>query len=214
MTFGATFREGFGTAMKRVGLYLRVSTDGQTTENQRLALMEVAGRSDWQVVKVFEDRGISGAKGRDKRPEFDKLLRAITRRQIDLVAAWSVDRLSRSMQDLVGFLSELQGCNCNLYLHQQGLDTSTPTGRAMFQMCGIFAELERAILIERINAGIARARVKGTKSGAPIGRAKVSMEREDHVRALLGQGIGIGRAARMAGVGTSVAQRVKLEMAA
>ena len=133
-------------------------------DNQRLALQEVADRSGWNVVEVFEDRGVSGAKGRDRRPQFDRLLKAVTRRRIDMVAAWSVDRLSRSMQDLVSFLAELQGCNCNLHLHQQGLDTSTPTGRAMFQMCGIFAELERAILIERINSGIARARIKGTES--------------------------------------------------
>jgi len=117
-----------------------------------------------------------------------------------MVAARSVDRLSRSLQDLVGFLSELQGVGCNLYLHQQGLDTSTPSGRALFQMLGVFAEW--------INAGIARARVKGTKSGKPIGRARVSHEKEAAVRALLADGIGIARAAKMAGVGTGVAHRV------
>ena len=165
-------------------------------DNQRLALQEVADRSGWNVVEVFEDRGVSGAKGRDRRPQFDRLLKAVTRRRIDMVAAWSVDRLSRSMQDLVSFLVELQGCNCNLHLHQQGLDTSTPTGRAMFQMCGIFAELERAILIERINSGIARARIKGTKSDIDIGRPTVSADREAAVRALLADGVGIARAAR------------------
>src|SRR5262249_3015948 len=109
------------------------------------------------------------------------------------------DRLSRSLQDLVGFLSELQGVGCNLYLHQ-GLDTSTPSGRALFQMLGVFAQW--------INAGIARARVKGTKSGKPIGRARVSHGKEAAVRALLADGIGIARAAKMAGVGTGVAHRI------
>jgi DNA invertase Pin-like site-specific DNA recombinase len=131
-----------------------------------------------------------------------------------MVAAWSVDRLGRSLQDLVGFLGELQGAGCDLYLHQQGLDTSTPAGRAMFQMLGVFAEFERAIICERINAGIARARAKGTKSGLAIGRPMVGADKEQAVRALLAGGMGIGKAARMAGVGTSVAQRIKLDMAA
>jgi DNA invertase Pin-like site-specific DNA recombinase len=200
--------------MGRVALYMRVSTGGQTVENQRLELRAVAERSGWEIVQEYKDEGISGANGRDKRPQFDKLMRAVTRRQVDMVAAWSVDRLSRSLQDLVGFLSELHSAGCNLYLHQQGLDTSTPSGRALFQMLGVFAEFERAILIERINAGIARARTVGTRSGAPIGRAKVSMEREDHVRALLAGGVGILRVAKLAGVGTSVVQRIKSEIAA
>jgi DNA invertase Pin-like site-specific DNA recombinase len=81
-----------------------------------------------------------------------------------------VDRLGRSLQDLVGFLGELNGAGCDLYLERQAVDTTTPAGRALFQMLGVFAEFERAIIQERINAGIARAREKGTKSGKPIGR--------------------------------------------
>lgn len=118
--------------MKRVGIYLRVSTDSQTTENQRRELEAVAGRSGWDVVALYEDAGISGAKGRDKRPGFDRLLKDATNRKVNLVAAWSVDRLGRSLQDLIGFLTELRALNCDLYLHQQALDTSTPSGRAMF----------------------------------------------------------------------------------
>ena len=130
--------------MKRVGIYLRVSTNnGQTTDNQRRELEAVARQSGWNVIEVFEDNGVSGAKGRDKRPAFDRLLKAVTTRKIDMVAAWSIDRLGRSMQHLVGFLSELEAVGCDLYLHQQALNTTTPTGRAMFQMCGVFAEFER-----------------------------------------------------------------------
>jgi DNA invertase Pin-like site-specific DNA recombinase len=125
----------------------------------------------WQVVEEFVDNGVSGAKGRDKRPAFDRLCKAVTRRKIDVVAAWSVDKLSRSLQDLVGFLGELNGAGCDLYLERQAVDTTTPAGRALFQMLGVFAEFERSIIQERINAGIARAREKGTKSGKPIGRA-------------------------------------------
>jgi DNA invertase Pin-like site-specific DNA recombinase len=151
--------------MKRVGIYLRVSTGGQTTENQRRELEAVAARSGWEVAGIYEDAGISGGKGRDKRPGFDRLLKDATARKVNMVAAWSVDRLGRSLQDLVGFLTELQALGCDLYLHQQALDTCTPSGRAMFQMLGVFAEFERGIIRERVNAGLARARAKGTKLG-------------------------------------------------
>jgi DNA invertase Pin-like site-specific DNA recombinase len=151
--------------MKRVGIYIRVSTDGQATANQRRELEAVAARSGWEIVGIYEDAGISGAKGRDKRPGFDRLLKAATARQIDMVAAWSVDRLGRSLQHLVGFLNELQALGCDLYLHQQALDTSTPSGRAMFQMCGVFAESERAMIVGRVNAGLKRARAQGIRLG-------------------------------------------------
>src|SRR5947209_9899227 len=118
----------------RAAMYLRVSRDDQTTENQRLVLAKVAEHRGWAITEVYEDAGISGAKGRDKRPAFDRMLRDATARKIDMIAAWSVDRLGRSLQDLVGFLTELQALGCHLYLHQQATDTTTPSGRAMFQM--------------------------------------------------------------------------------
>ena len=141
------------------------TTDGQTTANQRRELEAVATRSGWEIVGVYEDAGISGAKGRDHRPGFDRLLKDATARKIDMVAAWSVDRLGRSLQHLVGFLNELQALGCDLYLHQQALDTSTPSGRAMFQMCGVFAEFERAMIVGRVNAGLKRAKAQGVKLG-------------------------------------------------
>ena len=113
--------------MKRAAFYVRVSTDQQTTENQLLVLNEVAQRSGWEIVHVCEDAGISGSKGRDRRPGFDALHKAIARREIDIVAAWSVDRLGRSLPDLVAFLSDIQAQGCDLYLHQQAIDTSTPS---------------------------------------------------------------------------------------
>jgi DNA invertase Pin-like site-specific DNA recombinase len=129
--------------MKRVALYLRVSTFGQTVENQERELAEAAERHGWTIAATFKDEGISGAKGRDKRPAFDRLCKAVTRREVDMVAAWSVDRLGRSLQDLVAFLGELQASRVDLYLHQQGLDTTTPAGKALFQMMGVFSEFER-----------------------------------------------------------------------
>jgi DNA invertase Pin-like site-specific DNA recombinase len=190
--------------MKRVGIYLRVSTNSQTTENQRRELEAVAARSGWQVVGFYEDAGISGAKGRDKRPGFDRLLKEATARKIDMIAAWSVDRLGRSLQDLVGFLTELQALGCDLYLHQQRIDTTTPSGRCMFQMCGVFAEFERGMIRERVNAGLARAKAKGT----PLGRPSVKPAVETRIRALRADGMGILKIARTLGIGTSVVQRV------
>src|SRR6201981_1335050 len=153
--------------MKRAVLYLRVSTLDQTTANQERELREVACRMGCEIVKVYKDHGISGAKGRDKRPAFDALCRDATQRRFDLVMAWSVDRLGRSLQDLIGFLSDLHALGIDLFLHQQGLDTTTPSGKAMFQMMGVFAEFERAMIQERVRAGLARAKDEGKRLWRP-----------------------------------------------
>ena len=153
--------------MKRAVLYLRVSTIDQTTANQERELREVATRMGCEIVKVYKDHGISGAKGRDKRPAFDALCRDAAQRKFDVVMAWSVDRLGRSLQDLVGFLSELHALRIDLFLHQQGLDTTTPAGKAMFQMMGVFAEFERSMIQERVRAGLRRAEEEGKQLGRP-----------------------------------------------
>lgn len=191
-------------ARRRVGLYIRVSSDGQTTENQRRELEAVAEVAGWQVVTVFEDAGISGAKGRDKRPGFDAMLKAVTRREVDMVAAWSVDRLGRSMADLVAFLSELHARGPDLYLHQQALDTSTPSGKAMFQMLGVFAEFERAMIQERVKSGLARAKAQGKR----LGRPTVGPAVEARIRQLRADGMGVLKVARTLGIGVSAVQRV------
>lgn len=195
---------------KRVALYVRVSTDGQTTNNQRLELEAVAERHGWHIVETYTDKGISGAKGRDKRPAFDALCKAVARREVDLVAAWSVDRLGRSLIDLVEFCEELRAKDVGLYLHQQGLDTSTPAGRAMFGMVGVFAEFERAMIVERVRAGLARARKEGRVGGRP----RVDTKIESKVRQQLAAGTGIRAIASGLGIGVSVVQRIKGEAAA
>jgi DNA invertase Pin-like site-specific DNA recombinase len=157
----------------KAALYLRVSTKDQTTDNQRRELEAIAARLGHEIVEVYEDAGISGAKGRDKRPAFDRLHRDITTRKIDIVMAWSIDRLGRSLQDLVHFLNHLNAKQVGLYLHKQGLDTTTPSGKLMFQMCGAFAEFEREMIRERVSAGMARAKAKGTRSGKAIGRPQI-----------------------------------------
>lgn len=175
-----------------------------------MALTEVAQRSGWTVVQTFEDAGISGAKGRDKRPGYDALLKAVARREVDIVASWSVDRLGRSLPDLVGFLAELQAHGCDLFLHQQALDTSTPSGRMMFGMLGVFAEFERSMIRARVMSGLDRARQKGVK----IGRPAIPPIRLDRVRKALAAGQSIRAVARATGVSTATVQRVKQSMAA
>ena len=194
--------------MKRCGIYLRVSTDQQTTENQRRVLLEVAERSGWDVVAIFEDQGISGAKGRDQRPGFDALLKAVSRREIDMVAAWSVDRLGRSLPHLIGLLGDLEARGCDLFLHQQALDTSTPTGRAMFAMAGVFAELERSLISARVISGQQRARAKGVRFGRP----NLSLERRTKVQKALKNGLSIRQTAKATGVSTASVQRIKRSM--
>ena len=202
------------TAERAVALYLRVSTDDQTVENQRRELMAACERRGWRVAAEYIDAGISGAKGRGDRPGFDRLHKAIVRGKFDVVAAWSVDRLGRSLQDLVGFLGELHASGVDLYLDRQGVDTSTPAGKAMFQMLGVFAEFERSLIVERVCAGIARARTAGTKSGKAFGRPKISHEREDAVRASLAAGNGIRTTARLNGTGNATVARIAAEMRA
>jgi DNA invertase Pin-like site-specific DNA recombinase len=126
------------------------------------------------------------------------------RREFDLVAAWSVDRLGRSLRDLIGFLQELHGAGVDLYLHQQALDTTTPGGKAMFQMMGVFAEFERSMISERVKSGLARAK----SNGKTLGRPKVSGEVEEQILALREQGLGILKIGKELGVGTSTVQRV------
>jgi DNA invertase Pin-like site-specific DNA recombinase len=153
--------------MKRAVLYLRVSTIEQTTANQERELREIARRMGCDIVKVYKDHGISGAKGCDGRPQFDAMCRDAAKRQFDVVMAWSVDRLGRSLQDLVAFLSELHALRIDLFLHQQGLNTTTPAGKALFQMLGVFAEFERSIIAERVRSGIKRVRSEGKRWGRP-----------------------------------------------
>src|SRR6516162_11209121 len=208
--------------MKKVGIYLRVSTDGQTAENQRRELEAVAARSGWEIVGFYEDAGISGSNGRGKRPAFDRLLKDVTARKINMISAWSVDRLGRSLQHLVGFLNELQALGCDLYLHQQAIDTTTPSGRAMFQMCGVFAEFERAMIVERVNSGLARAKARGVKLGRgnkKDGERSADEQRwgmsrgelERRIRKLHKGGTGILKIGKTRGIGTALVRRVVME---
>ena len=168
--------------MKKAALYLRVSTKDQTTENQRLELERVAEAKGWEIGPVYQDEGISGAKGRDKRPAYDQMLKDAVRAKFNVLMAWDVSRLGRSLGGLVQALEELHSQKVDLYLHQQALDTTTPSGKALFQMCGVFAEFERAMLSERVKAGLVRAAANGARLGRPAIAIDPLKIKEEHVR--------------------------------
>ena len=194
---------------KRAAIYIRVSTDGQTVDNQRLELEQAAEGAGWEIVATYEDNGVSGAKSREHREAFDQLCKDATRRKFDVVMSWSVDRLGRSLQDLVGFLSELHAVGVDLYLHQQSIDTTTPAGKMMFQMMGVFAEFERSMIQERVKAGLKRAQAQGKT----LGRPKVSGKVENAVLAARGDGTGKRKIARQLGIGVSTVNRILSEAA-
>jgi DNA invertase Pin-like site-specific DNA recombinase len=210
---------------KRVCFYLRVSTDDQTIENQRRELTKVAERHGWEVVAEFKDEGISGAKGRDKRPGFDALCKGVSRREFDMIASWSVDRLGRSLQGLVEFLGEVHAKGVDLYLHQQSIDTTTPTGKAMFQMMGVFAEFERSMIVGRVNAGLARAKAeprsarleklrKGKIKQLAFGRpSKFTPVKTRKAREMLNAGVGVNKIADTLDVGTGTIFKLKTILA-
>ena len=150
---------------KRAAIYVRVSTDSQTVENQTAKLTEIAQARGWEIVATFNDAGISGAKGRKDRPGLDAMLKQAQRGAFDVVMAWSIDRVGRSLIDLLGTIQHLEACKVDLYLDQQALDTTTPTGKLMFQVTGAFAEFERSMIGERVHAGLKRARAAGKALG-------------------------------------------------
>lgn len=193
---------------KRVALYARVSTENQTTDNQLIELRTVAERMGWVIVEEFIDHAISGGKGRDQRPAFDKLIKGANRKDYDLILAWSVDRLGRSLKDLVNFLGDIEAVGVGLYLHKQGLNTETPTGKLMFQMIGMFAEFEKAMIKERVISGIARSKVSGTKSGKAHGRPRAISNPEPQVLAMRAEGTGMLKIAIELGIGVGTVQRI------
>jgi DNA invertase Pin-like site-specific DNA recombinase len=194
---------------KRAALYLRVSTDGQTPENQRRALKAVAAQRSWTVVATYDDNGVCGAKGRDQRPGLDAMLTDATRGRFNVVMVWAMDRLGRSLADLIDTLRSLEAANVDLYLDQQAIDTTTPAGRMFFHVTRAFAEFERDMIRSRVNAGLARARARGVRLGRPKTSAKV----ERAIRTRLAAGAGILKTATALGVGTSVVQRIKATLA-
>ena len=191
--------------MTRCAIYTRVSTGHQDTTNQLDVLREVARLKGLTIVQEFVDDGVSGTHGRDKRKGFDELLKGATRKDFDIILVWSVDRLGRNIQDLISFLNEIQSVECDLYLHQNGIDTSTPTGRLMFGMLSLFADFERSMIAERTRAGMERARKQGKKIGRP---SNMNDGLKESIKYMRSQGLGIRRIATDLKVGVSSVYKV------
>ena len=195
---------------KRAALYVRVSTDRQTIDNQIAKLTEVAKARGWQIVATFSDAGISGAKGRTDRPGLDTMLKEAQRHRFDILMTWAIDRVGRSLVDLLSTIQHLEACKVDLYIDQQQLDTSTPTGKLMFQVCGAFAEFERSMIRERVHAGLRRAVANGKVLGRPLNDPSAIAK----ARKELAKGIGIGKVARSVGLGVGTVHKLAREMAA
>jgi DNA invertase Pin-like site-specific DNA recombinase len=193
---------------KRAAIYVRVSTDKQTVENQVRELRQIAERRGWEVVEVYNDAGISGSKGRDQRPGLDRMLKDASRRRFDVVMAWAIDRLGRSLIDLLGTIQGLEAAGVDLFLEQQAIDTTTPAGKLMFQVTGAFAEFERSIIRQRVNAGLKRA----IEQGKQLGRPRIDPKLEQRILSHLRKGTGILKTAKLCEVGTGTVQRIKEEM--
>jgi len=194
---------------KSAAIYVRVSTDQQTVENQIRELRQVAERRGWDVVEIYSDAGISGAKGRAGRPGLDRMLKEASRRKFDIVMAWAIDRLGRSLIDLLGTIQHLEACGVDLYLDQQAIDTTAPMGKLVFQVTGAFAEFERSMIRQRVKAGLKRAIAQGKR----LGRPKVDSTLERKAQKQLQKGVGILKVAKALGLGTGTVQRIKHEMA-
>src|SRR5262249_12826166 len=194
---------------KRAALYVRVSTDAQTVENQIRELRQVAGRRGWDVVEVYSDACISGAKRRNGRRGLDSMLKDASRRKFDVVMVWAIDRVGRSLSDLLDTIQHLEACGVDLYLDQQAIDTTPPMGKLVFQLTGAFAEFERAMIRQRIKTGPK----PGVAPGGKTGRTKIDGATERKVRRQLAKGVGILKVARSLGIGTGTVQRISGERA-
>jgi DNA invertase Pin-like site-specific DNA recombinase len=208
------------TAKKRAALYVRVSTDQQTIAHQLESLRAVAERRGWQIVETYTDAGISGAKGRDKRPGLDAMLKDASRRRFDVVMAWAIDRLGRSLIDLLGTIQHLEAAGVDLYLDQQAIDTTTPMGRLLFQITGAFAEFERTMIRQRIAAGLKTVKAAIATKGSftarssgivrkRLGRPGADPKKVKAARRELEKGTGVLRTAKLVGLGTGTVQRLK-----
>src|SRR5262245_47678674 len=199
------------TKPKRAALYLRVSTDRQTVENQRQALEQVARHRGWEIVATYSDKGISGMKGRKDRPEFERMLGDAQRGKFDVVMAFALDRIGRSLADLLHTIRHLEDCKVDLFIDKQMLDTTTPQGKLLFAVTGAFAEFERDMIVQRVNAGLGRARANGVK----LGRPPIDEKTERAIRMAIAKGdMGKHRIARSIGVGSGTVARIKAEMEA
>ena len=151
--------------MKKVAIYLRVSTSTQTVENQRLELEAYCKRQGWVITQTYEDAGISGAKF--DRPALQQMLKDASKSKFDVLVVWKVDRLARSTSDLLSILQQLTALGVGFVSTTQAIDTTSSMGRMVVTFLAAIAEFERATIVERVKAGIQRAKADGVKIGRP-----------------------------------------------
>ena len=207
---------------KRAVLYVRVSIDHQSVESQVRELRQLAERRGWQVADIYRDAGICGAKGREQRPGLDALLKDASRRRFDVVMAWAIDRLGRSLIDLLGTIQHLEAVGVDLYLDQQSIDTTTPAGRLLFQMTGAFAEFEPSMIRQRVRAGLSviKAKIerdgkfvsKASKVRKRLGRPGAEADKLYLARRELAKGTGICKTAKLTDLGTGTVHKLRRQM--
>jgi DNA invertase Pin-like site-specific DNA recombinase len=150
----------------KVALYLRVSTTDQDPDSQGREVRAFVAARGWETVEAYQDVGISGARAR--RPGLDRLLEDAWRGRFAAVVVWDLSRMARSTLHALQLLQEFEHMKVRLVAVKQTFDTDTPLGKAFFTLAAMFAELERSILIERVRAGMARARAEGKRIGRPV----------------------------------------------
>jgi len=190
--------------MKAV-IYTRVSTSRQTTENQTRELREVCARNKWSIVAELSDSGISGSKGRNERPAFDQLHKMIARKEADIIVCWSIDRLGRSITDLVNLMSEIETKGINFYSHLQAIDSRTPAGKLSFAIFSAIAEFERNIIRERVLSGLERVKAEGKKLGRPT---KVNDNTAVAVKLMREKGTSIPNISKQLGIGVGTTYKL------
>jgi DNA invertase Pin-like site-specific DNA recombinase len=170
--------------MKRAAIYCRVSTTDQNPENQALPLRSFAAARGWTATEYI-DVGQSGAK--EKRPALDRLMADVRARNVDVVVATKLDRLARSVSHLVAMGQEFQALGVDLVILDQTIDSTTPAGRLLFNVLASIAEFERDLIVDRVKAGLQRARAQGRRIGRPrrlvdVHRARFELEKGDSLR--------------------------------
>ena len=189
----------------KVILYARCSTSHQNPENQLNDLRVIAKRNGWTILKEYVDAGISGPKGKDKRPEFDAMLKSAMRKEADMVMFWGIDRASRNLSHLVEMMNDFHSKNVGMYFHQQNIDSTTPSGTAMLQMAGVFAQFESSMLRERILSSHARARAEGKTIGRP---SQINDALKTSINFMREKGVGIKKIAKELNVGVGTVYKV------
>lgn len=191
--------------MEKTAIYMRVSTSLQTTDNQLVALQEYAFRMNYEITSIYKDEGISGVKNQNQRPALNAMMKDVVKGKFSQILIYDISRLGRSLKDLVNILNDFNQSKVRLIFIQNGIDTSNSTGQMMFQLLGVFAEWERQTIVDRVNAGLVRAKQNGKKLGRPttINDSVISA-----VKLLRNQNIGIRKISSQLRIGVGTVMKI------